>query len=281
MDLFFPYALILYVERFDIRPPQLPPKALYNKHISLAASYILFTAINIIILIFLLQDNQFTIKGVLLGGWGRNPLWFIPVLICIEILTTVLVSTNKTAKYSAVLFLLSVFIFKVSTNYWLPYCMSEIPWFFLCFIFGYGLKERITGIPAKPHMLAALAIIHLLLLFWIIIPYNHLYRTSDNDLLSYVFRIVIGVIGTVNMYLFAKLLVRFKFSKILIWLGTNTIVIYAMHWPLIKCVNRIGYEWYFYLIPLGASILLIYPFNRIVKPLLSQLKQQPLKLHKI
>ena len=108
-----------------------------KKTISLLVPYILFTVVYLAIYSFVMH---YDVLPFILMGWGRIPLWFIPVLFLIEILYAMMIGRNKLIKAVSLSLVLCLFIYKVRTNGWLPYCVSEIPWFMLCFASGTMLR---------------------------------------------------------------------------------------------------------------------------------------------
>lgn len=158
------------------------------------------------------QDICTQSGDILLDGWGQKPLWFIPVLYLLEILHYFIIFDKRWKQWGSVVILLAVLIWKTQNNGWLPYAVSELTWFYFCLLSGYLLKGLII-IPSNQTkaFLVLLLMTHFYILFFVITPYNANYRLQDdNDLLSYVARYFIGMIGTFALLYFSIFLNKWQ-----------------------------------------------------------------------
>ena len=201
-----------------------------NKVFSLIIPYVLFSIINYF-LYNIARTCDVSLVGVLLYGWGLNPMWFIPVLFVIELLHASFVCQRRfLLRCVAFLFLTTLFVLKIKTNFFAPYAASEIPWFYLCFLTGYFSINRLEGWMNKFSRFSFVFLIfQILLLFMIVLPYNDNYRCQDNDFLSYLYRYVLGMLGTLIVLLVSKIIANAKFSFLFRFIGRNTIVLLCTH----------------------------------------------------
>lgn len=247
---------------------------LYRKTITLIIPYLIFSIYNWLLLeIFHIEHPPF-----LIHGWGRNPLWFIPVLYLLELLHYLIFNGRIWIKAIAVSLLFTILIWKTNTNGWLPYSVSELPWFYFCFLTGYFFKPLIKrnrenySTNIVPIVLFTL---HALLLFLVIIPYNPNYRLQDDDPISYMLRYVIGVMGTLALITFSMQIEQ-RPTKLLQWLGRNTMVILCVHWLYYIILQKINNQYMEmwggdYVLVILLCFLTILIYNRYVKPILVKL----------
>ena len=132
MPLFFLISGML----FQYNPDYGIAKIIYGKVVTLLLPYLLFTVLYCLCFLAF-RSNPIV---YLLYGWGRIPLWFIPILFAIEIIHLLLFKGRIIFRIIVGGIIISLFTYKTTTNGWLPYCVSEIPWFYLCFISGFFLK---------------------------------------------------------------------------------------------------------------------------------------------
>ena len=165
------------------------------------------------------------------------------LLLLIEVFHLLLLEGKIIYKVVVVVILTLLFSYKISVNGWLPYCVSEIPWFYLCFITGYLLNKfgcsKVAVIHGRDicdaHKLryllggAFLFVVGLIILFKIVIPYNMNYRLQDNDFLSYIMRYALGVIGSISTLFISEGLIHSRIGNILKWFGINSLVILCVH----------------------------------------------------
>ena len=250
---------------------------LKRKLINLIVPYLLFSIYNWILLeIFQIEHPQF-----LIHGWGRNPLWFIPIIFIIELLHFFIIKDSNLKKIISVSLLFIIFLWKTHTNGWLPYAVSELPWFYFCFLSGYISRPYIKryrenqGSKSLPFVLFSF---HALLLYVVILPYNPNYRLQDNDLISYMLRYLIGVIGTLALITFS-IQIEHRPAIHLKWIGRNTMVILCVHWLYFRILQKINNQ----NIEFGGvnSVLVFFLcyisiliYNRYVNPMLVKLRKQ-------
>jgi acyltransferase len=244
-------------------------KILYNKAISLLIPYLFFSIIqSITFILFNIPLHNWIIKG-----WGTNPLWFLPVLFLIEVLHLCITSNKKILIVASISIIIGLFIYKTQTNRWLPYSISEIPWFYICFLEGY----LCTHILQRKHFSCIITLfllfLHYLLLFIIIIPYNDNYRTQDNDILSYVYRIIIGLVGTISFIGVSQIVNKIHQTQLLKWIGKNTLVILCTHIMYIRILQQVGCGYFSYLLAWFLIIPSILLYNKYILPRITKLKK--------
>lgn len=242
-----------------------------RKSVSLLFPYLFFSILYTIL--YLICSNM-PISNWLLFGWGKNPLWFIPILFFIECLHAFLCSKNRLLIILSSSVLLVLFLYKVETNAWLPYCISEIPWFYICFATGFLLKRPVQTM--RPNAIATIVIftLHIVFLFYIIIPYNSNYRQQDNDFLSYVFRILIGLLGTIGILSLSKLCDSIQSTAWLKWIGKNTLVILCTHYMYIKMLQSLGFHSSSYFIAWLFIIPSIILYNKYISSFIKSIKKK-------
>ncbi len=240
MPLFFMISGLLfsYKRNIGIR------KTILGKIVSLLVPYFLFSLIYG--LFYLMVGTNPLVY--LWDGWGRVPLWFIPVLFLIEVFHLLLLEGKNIYKVVVVVILSVLFTYKIRVNGWLPYCVSEIPWFYLCFITGYLLNKfgcsKVAAIHGRDiceaHKLkylvggALLFVVGQIILYKIVIPYNMNYRLQDNDFLSYIMRYALGVIGAISTLFLSEGLIHSRIGDLLKWFGINSLVILCVHYLPLK-----------------------------------------------
>ena len=250
---------------------------IWNKSISLLIPYVFFSILNWPLLKIFVHSPG----NILLDGWGQNPLWFIPVLYLLEILHYFIIFDKRWKRWGSVVILLAVLIWKTQNNGWLPYAVSELTWFYFCLLSGYLLKKLII-IPnnqTKAFLIPVLLfIVHFYILFFVITPYNANYRLQDNDLLSYVARYIIGMIGTFSLLYFSIFLNKWhQLTGGLKWLGQNTMVILCTHKMYYEILQTVNYHKN----PLnGINLILVWRliiltillYNHFIKPIIDKMR---------
>lgn len=259
-------------------------KTIYGKAVTLLLPYLLFSVLYYLCFIAM-GSNPI---GYVLDGWGRIPLWFIPILFAIEIMHLLLLNGKIILRAVVVAVFVALFAYKVSTNDWLPYCVSEIPWFYICFVSGYLLNKLTPSTwtvfhckdrsnPSGLKMLAwggVMYVIGEILLFNVVLQYNSNYRLQDNDLLSYVMRYSLGMIGSISMLLIASGLSSSIIGNMFKWLGANSLVILCVHWlPLHTIYPRVIAPINHVLI-WAIIIVSIFAYNRFVSPQITKIKMK-------
>lgn len=211
-----------------------------RKIVSLLIPFSFFSIINAVILIFI--DDSFSLYWSLICGLGMNPLWFIPVLFIIEIIFHYLKNGNNiSAKVVISCLVVFAFVYKIKTNKYGVWSVTEVPWFLLCYTIGFYLflpamyferrnQKRIVYI----GIASILFLVHYILLFRLILPYNHNYHQQDNDILSYIMRVVIGCFGVVATYFLSRGLTITFLTSMLKYCGKNSIVILSTHMLYLK-----------------------------------------------
>ena len=250
---------------------------IWNKSISLLIPYVFFSILNWPLLKIFVHSPG----NVLLDGWGQNPLWFIPVLYMLEVLHYFILFDKRWKRCLSFFILLAVLIWKTHYNGWLPYAISELTWFYFCFLSGYLLKKFIV-VPSNlskaiiPSTL--LFIIHFCFLFFVIRPYNVNYRLQDNDLLSYIARYGIGMLGTFALLYLSIFLSRWsQLIRVVKWLGQNTMVIlctHKMYYEILQtvnyCKNPLGGV--NFVLVWGLILITIFLYNQFIKPYIDSMR---------
>lgn len=250
---------------------------IWNKSVSLLIPYALFSILNWPLLTIFVGSPG----NVVLHGWGQNPLWFIPILYLLEVLHYFIIFDKRWKRWGSILILFVILIWKTQNNGWLPYAVSELAWFYFCLLSGYLLKSLII-IPNNPTnafiISISLFIAHFFILFFIIRPYNINYRLQDNDLLSYIARYFIGMLGTFALLYFSISLNKWtQLTSGLRWLGQNTIVILCTHKMYYEILQTVNYHknplgGVNFILTWGMIILTILLYNHFIKPIIDNLR---------
>lgn len=235
MPLFFFISGFLYMTHIQLSYDNIR-NVVYKKIISLLIPYLFFSIIqSILFLLFNIPLHNWITKG-----WGTNPLWFLPILFSIEIIHTFIISKKGILIFTGIASLISLFLYKISTNSWLPYCLSEIPWFYICFLEGYLCKHILQKKSLSLITSTIFFSIHFILLFLVIVPYNSNYRLQDNDALSYIYRVIIGLIGTISILgISQRLSIDLFPTKLLKWIGQNSLIILCTHIMYIRILQKL------------------------------------------
>lgn len=253
---------------------------LQNKVIGLLIPYVLFSIVNYLIDLFT-HVYQISFIGVLLYGWGLNPMWFIPILFAIEIIHGIICCSKVSwLKHLTIFFVLCIFVIKVTTNVYAPYAVSELPWFYICFLTGYFLKNRILELICKySNLWIIMFIFHFLFLFYVVLPYNDDYRVQDNDLLSYVSRYILGILGSIATLMFSKYIEKVKGNNILAWIGKNSIVLLCTHkifYDVLYMYNPQSFlnGGFNHIVVIFLCVACIFLYNRFINPQILLLKSK-------
>lgn len=250
---------------------------IWNKSVSLLIPYVLFSIFNWPLLKIFVHSPG----NVLLYGWGQNPLWFIPILYLLEVFHYFIIFDKKWKCWGAIFILFVILIWKTQNNEWLPYGVSELTWFYFCLLSGYLLK-RLIIIPNNQTNAFIISVllftVHFCFLFFIIRPYNINYRLQDNDLLSYIARYFIGMLGTFALLYFSIFLSKWpQLISGLRWLGQNTMVILCTHKMYYEILQTVNYHKN----PLGGInfilvwVLIIFTillYNHFIKPIIDKMR---------
>lgn len=215
-----------------------------RKLISLWIPYFIFSVYNWCLLYCFVGSPG----NVMITGWGRNPLWFIPILFFVNYIHFLFVHHRSLIlKLFAFLILLYLFFWKLATNNWLLYSFSELPWFYLCFLLGY-LSRKYFDLQSfsRSNGLCGLILFGTLSFFLniFVLPNYPNYLHSDNVYICWVLRLMLGMIGT-----FATLLCCAALSKretylktVLQWLGNNSLVILCTHKLYYEILQTVNYQ---------------------------------------
>lgn len=228
-----------------------------RKGISLLLPYILFSIINYFLLFFAVSfldlHTEIFPKSILVSGWGKNPLWFLPVLFLCVILQLLLTNSNVRIALVGAVFILTLFIYKYCTNSWLPYSISEIPWFYSCYYSGYWIKCKIdktrinkyrTFVPRKVLTGISLILLSLQYIFlaYFILPWHPNYLHDDNNICCIIIKYLLGMNGVFAVLLFSVALSHS--TSIIIhgikWCGRNSIVILCTHFLFYEILQGIN-----------------------------------------
>ena len=249
-----------------------------NKFASLVIPYILFTIIHYSLLkVFHMPAGAI---GILLRGWGTNALWFIPVLLLANTAHYHIINGDWWQKILVLLTLISCMIWKAHTNSWAPYCISELPWFYFCFLSGFFMKETVrqTTTISHPWIYGLVGfVIMTIIVFAVAYPYNNNYRHQDDDFICWLLKYVAGMLGTVSTLLIAASIARTnQLKKALSWFGQNSLVILCTHQLFYNILQTINYQpfirgGYNHLIIWTLVISVIWSYNRYVEPFIKRI----------
>lgn len=237
-----------------------------KKIVNLMIPYFLFS------FVYLLWTfhSQGNVLDVILHGWGRIPLWFIPVLFMIEEMHFIILQRRTILKVLVMFVLVLLFLYKITYNQYLPYSISEIPWFYLCFLTGYLINKHLKNLTLilvggkKADCLLLSLVLFVLggaLLFFVILPYNNNYRQQDNDILSYIYRYAVGVNGSLAMLFLSRGLSDLPIANIFKWLGKKSMIILCSHWLPFNILYYKTYIWECHVATLIIILATIYIFN--------------------
>lgn len=249
-----------------------------NKFASLVIPYILFSIIHYSL--FKVFHMPAGAVGILLRGWGTNALWFIPILLLANIAHYHIINGDWWQKILVLLTLISCLIWKAHTNNWAPYCISELPWFYFCFLSGFFMKETVrqTTTISHPWIYGLVGfVIMTIIVFEVAYPYNNNYRHQDDDFICWLLKYVIGLFGTISTLLIAMSIAKTgQFKKILSWFGRNSLVILCTHQLFYNILQTINYQpfirgGYNHLIIWGGVILVIWLYNGYVEPFIKKI----------
>lgn len=273
MPLFFFVSGLLFPDK-----PLAANKFYRNKFASLVVPYILFSILNYV-LIKLTPHYGVSMTSVLLYGWGKNALWFIPILLLANMFHFHIIYGKWWEKIVVLVCLILLLIWKTDTNGWAPYCVSELPWFYFCFLSGFLMKDMIKKIEDGKakwiYGIAGLGIMTLLL-YLVIYPYNHDYLNQNNDYLCWFMKYGVGMIGTISILLISMSLQMTKIEMVLTWLGCNSLVILCTHQLYYNILQKINYQpflngGYNHVIIWILIVLSILLYNKYVSPLIKRI----------
>jgi fucose 4-O-acetylase-like acetyltransferase len=240
---------------------------------SLVVPYILFSIIQIILNI--IEHDSIGIKRFIFYGWGnKSPMWFIVCLFEIEMLHYLILYQRKW-RYPVIIMLIVFFLYKIIYNGWLPYSVSELPYFYTYFLMAYILRDKLMRM--KNWNLIFLIFPVLWVIHWFILKYtldyNPQYRVSDNDLLSFVLRYITSIIGLIATLLVSLLTSKYFIKKLFTWIGRNTLVILCTHlmiydFLLWMNIQYISSEPFIYIEIIILSYITILIYNKLNPKLL-------------
>lgn len=249
-----------------------------NKFASLVIPYILFSIIHYVT--FKMFHMPAGAIGIVLHGWGSNALWFIPILLLANIAQYHIVFGKWYAKLVSILSIIMLLIWKSVTNDWLPYCVSELPWFYMCLLTGYLMKSVILKLNSIKYqwVYGVIGLIILtLFVFCIAYPYNENYRHQDNDVFCWIMRYGIGILGSISVILISMSIATKKTSsKVLSWFGTNSLVILCTHQLFYKILQTVNYQpiirgGYNHLIVWALVVCVILIYNKYFLPIIKKI----------
>lgn len=273
MPLFFMISGMLFPRRFiDKR------LYIYKKTVSLILPYLLFSMVNYVVLKVLHMGPP----NFILSGWGRNPLWFIPILYLIEVLHYFIVKGKSWEMLLSGSIIASLFVWKTHCNGWLPYSISELPWFYLCFLSGYLSKPKLMGIIQSNRNIVIpiiLMSVQSLVLFFVVLPYNVNYRQQDNDALSYIMRYCLGIVGSLSILMISSKVNQWRPFLIIKWIGENTLVILCTHLLYYRLLQTFNYQPFLrggvnHIFIWFLIIITIFIYNKYINPLIEIIKRK-------
>ena len=233
-----------------------------KKFKSLMVPYILFSIINIVGF-YLIKDLSYEVfKGNIFNTitlFGIGALWFLPALFISE--TLFLFEKNNISKnkykalfYISIVFIIAIFIFVSKGNYTnvigkltIVLVRSMVALFFINI--GYYLYKVISKINFKIYQILILAAISIIL------------STLNGyvDLPLYVFNSIIGSL------LIIAITKKINHSKVLKFLGQNTLIIMATHQLILQAILKSSLIKYLNDIMIIFIILLLeYPLIKII-----------------
>ncbi len=248
-----------------------------NKFASLIVPYIIFSIVNYVLLKLCHFDATLSF---ITNGWGTNPLWFIPILFLINAAHSHIIWGEWWLKLLVIFSMMLLMIWKANTNGWLPYSVSEIPWFYMCFLSGYMMKEIIKKVEACRYAWTwgTIGLIMLtILLFIVVVPYNANYLHTDNDVKCWIMKYSLSLIGTLSTMLISLSLSKTrKIKHLLSWLGLNSLVILCTHKLFYVILQTFNYQpfmrgGYNHLIVWGLVIGVIILYNKCCDPFIKKL----------
>ena len=241
-----------------------------KKFKSLMVPYILFSIINILGYYLInglpyigLRENIF--NTITLFGVGA--LWFLPALFISE--TLFLFEKNNISKnkykalfYITIVFIIAIFIFVSKGNYnsvigklTIVLVRSMVALFFINI--GYYLYKVINKINFKIYQILILAAISIILST--LNGYVDLWGVQFNNLPLYVFNSIIGSL------LIIAITKKINHSKVLKFLGQNTLIIMATHQLILQAILKSSLIKYLNNIMIIFIILLLeYPLIKII-----------------
>ena len=241
-----------------------------KKFKSLMVPYILFSIINILgyylindLLYIGLRENIF--NTITLFGVGA--LWFLPALFISE--TLFLFEKNNISKnkykalfYISIVFIIAIFIFVSKGNYTnvigkltIVLVRSMVALFFINI--GYYLYKVISKINFKIYQILILAAISIILST--LNGHVDLWGVQFNNLPLYVFNSIIGSL------LIIAITKKINHSKVLKFLGQNTLIIMATHQLILQAILKSSLIKYLNNIMIIFIILLLeYPLIKII-----------------
>lgn len=272
MPLFFVISGLLFSTK------HVPATTFYrNKFASLIVPYIIFSIINYVLL--KLSPVGATL-GFITQGWGRNPLWFIPILFLVNVSQYHLMWGKWWERIPILLVLVSLLVWKVHTNGWLPYSASELPWFCICFISGYWMKNLIKNAESWKYqwIYGVIGLVVLtIILFSVVLPYDTNYLHMDNNVICWTMKYGLGLLGSVSVIFLSMSLNSIKWTtNIFSWVGINSLVILCTHKLFYIILQTINYQpfvrgGYNHLIVWGLMMGVIILYNKYCNPLIKKL----------
>ena len=241
-----------------------------KKFKSLMVPYILFSIINIVGF-YLIKDLSYEVfKGNIFNTitlFGIGALWFLPALFISE--TLFLFEKNNISKnkykalfYISIVFIIAIFIFVSKGNYTnvigkltIVLVRSMVALFFINI--GYYLYKVISKINFKIYQILILIVISII--FSILNGYVDLWGVQFNNLPLYVFNSIIGSL------LIIAITKKINHSKVLKFLGQNTLIIMATHQLILQAILKSSLIKYLNNIMIIFIILLLeYPLIKII-----------------
>lgn len=226
-----------------------------KKFRGLTVPYLIFGFLTF--LYWLLIESRF--RGTDLNGWEQliglfygsryksflefnGPLWFIPCLFSMEVLFYFIEKMKKPLVILSACLILFIFgVFSKDICPWLPFglCAALIGIIFYgagyllhCYSSFYVIKEQIIS----NKLTAIIFIIVLLAIQIIVVPYSNanLARLETGNPLVY---LCLACLGVFIYWLISVLIGK---SKLLEWLGINSLVIFALHGPIYRALVYIA-----------------------------------------
>lgn len=249
-----------------------------NKFASLVIPYILFSIIHYVT--FKMFHMPAGAIGIVLHGWGSNALWFIPILLLVNIAHYHIMYGSSFERIITMLILITCLIWKVSTNGWSSYCISELPWFYFCFVSGFLMKAEVQKMEnfKHPWIYSVLGfLIMSILVFAIAYPYNSNYRHQDDDCICWIMRYAVGLFGSLSTLLLSISFSRVsRCKKALSWFGKNSLVILCTHQLFYMILQNVNYRpfargGYNHLIVWTFVVCVILIYNKYCVPIINKI----------
>jgi fucose 4-O-acetylase-like acetyltransferase len=210
----------------------------------LLVPYIFFSVISIVTFSYVLNEQSITLLSVIKSilrpivyGWGRNPLWFIPILFLVELFYFLYKKYNN-FRYLILVCLLALLIFDFS-NEWILYSLNKLPWYLFFYFVSAHYKNHLLKffnkftLKRKSIYLLITAFIHFIIIKYFYERQLDFINDAGNSLF-YFSKLICSVLGSLLIILSSILLSKLPvfIKNIFLWIGKNTLIIMSIHIPI-------------------------------------------------